>query len=715
MQPFEPREQWPAGTVVERKYVIDSTLGRGSFGTAYRAHHRVLGRVFVIKRLHSQFAEDPVYVQKFIQEAQAIEKLRGCPNIVEIIDMTQTEDGQLILVMEAMEGGDLEALLRRTGPAPVDDALRYALQIAEALKAAHAAGLVHRDVKPENVLLGSDPKDAKLTDFGLVADRDSASPTSIVRGGSVGYAAPEQWQLSGKFLDGRADLYSLGVTLYRMLAGRLPYAESEIASWMDKVRSAPYPSLRGTRPDVPEALERLIGELLAVDRDLRPPDAAAVVERLKALRQQGGAAAGGIHPQRVETRAEVMPPVYPRPPSPVPAPSPLPPPPPLPAVVQQPYQQASPPPQSPYPQPYQPQPQPQPYLPQQVPQQQQQPQYGYQPPSPYPSPAPYQPQQAHVYQTHGYPQQGYQVPPPPQIVQPQQRSGGAFRAMVVIVPLLALAGYGAYWIYENRPPKVNPKDGLTYLWIRPGKFTMGCPAPAQETECDQDERPQHEVTISKGFYLSKTEVTVEAYRKFSSGTRTQMPPEPEFGNFKMNPGWEKGSYPINNVTWREASEYCGWMGGRLPSEAEWEYAARAGTTGIRYGPVEEVAWFADNSGLRPIKSSTLSREGTVYQDTVMGNQSMFHTVGVKPPNAFGLHDMLGNVWEWVGDWYDANYYSKSGAQDPRGPAEGKYHIGRGGSYYITSPRATATARSPHEAEYRNSGFGFRCAWDAGMF
>ena len=131
MNAFHAREVWPAGTLVDRKYVVQSTLGRGGFGTVYLARHRVLGYDYVIKRLHSQFAEDTQFIEKFVKEGQAIARLKGCPQIVEVFDMTQTEDGQLILVMEYMPGGDLGGLVQRQGRLSVEDSLWYALQIAE--------------------------------------------------------------------------------------------------------------------------------------------------------------------------------------------------------------------------------------------------------------------------------------------------------------------------------------------------------------------------------------------------------------------------------------------------------------------------------------------------------------------------------------------------------------------------------------------------------
>ena len=187
--------------------------------------------------------------------------------------------------------------------------------------------------------------------------------------------------------------------------------------------------------------------------------------------------------------------------------------------------------------------------------------------------------------------------------------------------------------------RLNPKDGLKYVWIPPGSFEMGC-SPG-DNECASDEKPPHRVTIAKGFWLGQTEVTVGAYKRFARATGKAMPAAVDF-----NPGWSNEQMPIVNVSWKDAQEYCTWAGGRLPTEAEWEYAARAGDTASRYGDLGEIAWYADNSGQKT------------------------HEVGQKRANSFGLFDMLGNVSEWVNDWYDENYYQNSPSQDPKGPASG---------------------------------------------
>ncbi len=226
--------------------------------------------------------------------------------------------------------------------------------------------------------------------------------------------------------------------------------------------------------------------------------------------------------------------------------------------------------------------------------------------------------------------------------------------------------------------RVNPKDGLKYQWIPAGTFLMGC-SPG-DGECDEAERPPHEVTISNGFWIGQTEVTVGAFKRFVAATGRFMPPAPDF-----NKNWADNNMPMVYVHWRDAQAYCKWAGGRLPTEAEWEYAARGGTKAARYGNLEEIAWDARNSG-----------HGT-------------HDVGQKRPNGFGVYDMLGNVLEWVADWYDPWYYKHSTPQDPLGPMNGKERVQRGGSFLNEPPEVRVSARFKYDPSYRNSSFGFRCA------
>jgi formylglycine-generating enzyme required for sulfatase activity len=223
----------------------------------------------------------------------------------------------------------------------------------------------------------------------------------------------------------------------------------------------------------------------------------------------------------------------------------------------------------------------------------------------------------------------------------------------------------------------NSRDGLKYVWIPPGTFVMGC-SPG-DTECRASERPAHQVTITKGFWMGQTEVTVAAYRWFAKSTGRKMPAAPDF-----NAGWNNQDMPIVNVSWGEAKAFCGWAGGRQPTEAEWEYAARAGSIGAQYGPLDEVAWYSSNSAQKT------------------------HAVAEKRANGFGLYDILGNALEWVYDWFDPNYYQNSPSQDPPGPASGQFHVLRGGSWGSSPKGVRVSYRVRTYPGIRNLTFGFRC-------
>ena len=256
--------------------------------------------------------------------------------------------------------------------------------------------------------------------------------------------------------------------------------------------------------------------------------------------------------------------------------------------------------------------------------------------------------------------------------------------------------------------KENPKDGLKYGWIPPGTFMMGC-SPG-DNECGAEEKPAHTVTITKGFWMGQTEVTVGAYKRMVAATGRQMPPEPNLSGRMLNPGWGDDAMPIVDVTWDEAQAYCGWAGARLPTEAEWEYAARAGSNAPRYGDLDAIAWYADNSGSQRLDSVRIAKEDAAnYVKRLTENGNGMHQVGQKSANSFGLYDILGNVREWVIDWYDQNYYQNSPSQDPSGPASGQMRVLRGGSWYNGPTYVPVSSRYWYLPALRYNNLGFRCS------
>jgi formylglycine-generating enzyme required for sulfatase activity len=229
------------------------------------------------------------------------------------------------------------------------------------------------------------------------------------------------------------------------------------------------------------------------------------------------------------------------------------------------------------------------------------------------------------------------------------------------------SGVKAFQNTDAKPgdAKTNAKDGLRYMWVPPGKFTMGCSS--GDTECYGDEKPAYRVTLTKGFWLGETEVPQAAYQRVTG----------------KNPSNFKGpNLPVEQVTWVDAISYCGTIGGRLPTEAEWEFAARGGSAASRYGDIGQIAWYGGNS-----KSTT-------------------HPVGQKLANGYGLHDMLGNVVEWTNDWHSSAISRES--INPAGPGTGEFKVLRGGGWFDDPTLIRASYRSRIEITDFDYNIGFRC-------
>jgi serine/threonine protein kinase len=285
---IETRE-FAQGMVIRDKYRILRQIGRGGMGTVYLAEHIMLGRVRALKFISSELSQDSVFLRRFRREAQAAIELRH-PNIVEVVDLDQAEDGTPYIAMEYVEGPGLRHELSN-GPLPVERALAIAWGIAQGLGAAHAKGIIHRDVKPENILLAGGngaPEIPKLLDFGIAAMKETAT----ISGRTIGlmltppYAAPEQWKgMPAEELDGRADIYALGGVFYEMLTGHTPFHAHNTEGWLYQHLYADLRSPSQLRPELQNypGLDEVVLRMLERDRAQRFSSAATLLEALAPL------------------------------------------------------------------------------------------------------------------------------------------------------------------------------------------------------------------------------------------------------------------------------------------------------------------------------------------------------------------------------------------------------------------------------------------------
>jgi formylglycine-generating enzyme required for sulfatase activity len=218
----------------------------------------------------------------------------------------------------------------------------------------------------------------------------------------------------------------------------------------------------------------------------------------------------------------------------------------------------------------------------------------------------------------------------------------------------------------------SPDGELAWVLVAAGEFDMGC-SPGDD-QCNPAEPLSRRVRVAKPFEIMARPVTAGQFRSWASSAQRRFPTQPK---------WSGDDVPVVDVTWDDAVAFCSARAARLPTETEWEYAARAGTIGPRYGEIDAIAWYADNSGRRA------------------------HPVGLKLPNAFGLYDMLGNVWEWTADVFQSEFGTESGT--PAGPDDPRSL--RGGSWKNKARQIRVSNRGRLDPDDREDDDGFRCARD----
>jgi formylglycine-generating enzyme required for sulfatase activity len=613
------------GDRLNQRYTLTAHLGSGAMGDVYQATDSQTSQTVAVKALDRKLTLDPDMVERFRREGEALRQLRH-RHIVSFIDTFQHE-GQQVIVMECVSGGNLHQLIKR-GPLPVEQTCRLTLELCDALTQAHHLQIVHRDIKPENVLMSQDGT-PKLTDFGLArlvseGTRLTGTGTQI---GTPFYMSPEAWQ--GQPLDAQADIWSLGILLYEMLTGDVPFGGDTLIAVMNQVLTAPLPDLKKLRPETPPALVKIVRRMLERDKTRRYQSVRQVavdVEQVTAAptatapvggaitrpyRPPVGARMPGLSPLGWVVVAAVVGVII----CVVGASSG-----PLGAKLRGRATQTL-------------------------------------PASPLPRATQLAPATATVrLRPTGAPPTN--TPPPPETpVRPTPPPGN---------------NIGDAW------PSLA--DGMTLLYVPAGDFLMG--STDSDSQADGNEKPQHTVYLD-AFWIDQTEVTQGMYAKCVVAGKCDKAMCSVGGD----------NHPAICVNRNDAENYCAWARRRLPTEAEWEKAAR-GADGRLYpwgnqAPNETLANFNQN----------------VKETTDVGK----YPAGASP---YGALDMAGNLFEWVADWYAADYYQYSPSRNPAGPETERSRVLRGGSWNSKAEYVRAAMRTRDQPIVTDYNYGFRCAASA---
>lgn len=286
------------------------------------------------------------------------------------------------------------------------------------------------------------------------------------------------------------------------------------------------------------------------------------------------------------------------------------------------------------------------------------------------------------------------------------------RAIRMMAFVLALACPSPLFA-QDRQLVVN-RLGMRLVAIPSGQFAMGSPADRKEVEPDEI---LHSVRLSNGFFLGQTEVTQEQYQRVI-GTNPS--------HFKDSGDGSRKDYPVENVSWDDAVDFCRRLSEmseevsagrsyRLPTESEWEYACRSGGQGafaiVEGKRLEDYGWFANNSGHRLLDATALWKEDQAnYMERILGNKGSTSRVAQKLPNAWGIYDMHGNVWEWCSDWYGD--YPADTVVDPKGPQSGTARVARGGGWHNPSNFCRSAFRFRDDPAERDYDIGFRVVMES---
>ncbi|MGC1379337.1 MAG: bifunctional serine/threonine-protein kinase/formylglycine-generating enzyme family protein [Anaerolineales bacterium] len=614
------------------KYELFEKLGEGATADVYHARDTAMGREVSLKVLKPALVADTNAFERFTQEAQAAAGLFH-PNIATALDMGET-GGRYFIAMRYFPGQSLDKVLK-AGPLSWPETLRLAQQIGAALDYAHGQGFLHRDVKPSNIIRAQDGSFI-LTDFGLTRAMMRTGLTSHTGAvlGTPAYIAPEIWH--GKPAVPATDQYALACVLCEALTGQTLFAGDTPPAVMTQ-HVLQGPQLPKAWPSgVPAGIDAILRRALSA----KPEDRYASMADLNAaLLKPKQATAATAHP-------------------PVKHPS-----------------MKTPPPQT-------------------------------VPPAPAPKVEEKPKSSAWVWVTLGImvvclvvgaasgglgwllnqpataPITVTSAPSdtPAESVPTPAPSDAPTESVPTAAPTLTSAPIEPPAPGPTPTPPVS-KDGMELVFVPAGTFTMG------SNNDKADEKPAHTVYLD-AFWIDKTEVTNAMYTRCVQAGGCDLP-----HNILNYLNSLYADHPVGYIAWKDAQNYCVWAGRRLPSEAEWEKAAR-GADGRIY------PW-----GNQPSDHSVTVLN--YYYSHINGTTA----VGKYPNGAspYGALDMAGNVWEWVADWYDSIYYQRSPASNPTGPSSGMERVLRGGSWYNDDASVRAAIRRNLPPESALGSNGFRCA------
>ncbi|HUT92440.1 MAG TPA: SUMF1/EgtB/PvdO family nonheme iron enzyme [Thermoguttaceae bacterium] len=793
------------------EYTVLDQIGAGGMGQVLKARHRTMDRIVALKVLPRRAMHLPEAVQRFRREARAAAKLQH-PNIVTAFDAGEAE-GIHFLVMQYVDGKDLAQLAAERGLLPVHEAVDYVVQAARGLEYAHSEGVVHRDIKPGNLLVDKRGT-VKILDMGLArvfegeeTGEDRLTSTGQVMG-TCDYMAPEQAEDTHR-ADHRADVYSLGCTLYRLLTGKKPYDGETLIRILLAHREDPIPSLCDARPDVPAELDAVCRKMLAKAPEDRYQSMTEVIGALEACvdRREPAARAAAAEASGDGALTSFLQHLSQREAAPEPPPAPAAEQtlrsqvergtarsawkkliprkgspaklylgiaggaaalvvvaamlflllgrggedgrkPPEGEVVARPAEGAV----------------------ESTGQEEQEPPPGTSGQWPADTDLP----KAQPAAVEASTEEGARPPKPQAEPQRGPRSEPQTPADDSGVPMAnaappasqadpedtlpdAVAPFStaqakrcqrAWAKHLGVPVETTNSIGMKLVLIPPGEYEMGAP----QSEIDQhvaeatrqgvvgeylesvrSEGPRHRVRLTRPFYVGQHETTVDQFRRFVEATGHKTDAErsgqgrgfylaqPD-GSYKhqtlpqltwRTPGYaQDADHPVVLVSWNDAAAFCEWLGQeeskayRLPTEAEWEYVCRAGTT---------TRWYCGDdlprlAGSANIADAALKRVLPTVPDTVSWDDGHPYTSpgGTGRPNAFGLYGTHGNAWEWCRDWYDPRYYERSPVEDPPGPDSGTVRIFRGAAWnsatWLCSSACRAVAR---DMSFSSNTGGFR--------